>query len=614
MTASKDDKFSRTFSSTNPNVARVQTERSALGTNLICDNLAGWPTDTGVRFSTYTVGTDGKTVSRQTDWAGVVSGNTITSLTREAGASDTGNQINEYVEMLPTAKWADELVTGILVQHKQDGTHTGITTDTLTTSGNVTIGGTLTIAGASSDGGWTPISGSISAVTYNGNRSYTLTTSSDNTANVSPGMRLRTTRTVSAPTQSASLNGSTQYFSKSSPAGMTFTDDFVVSAWVKLNSYGAVGTIAARFNGTNGWALVVTATGQIELEGYNAGGGNYSLIASYQSIPLNRWVHVTAQLDMSSFTATTTTSYVMIDGLDVPIQLARAGTNPTALVQAGNLEIGSRNGGVQPFLGKIAQVAIYSAKVTQANIRATISQGLVGNETSLISAYSLSNSVTDLSANANNLTAQGSAATTNADSPFGGQSGGSISSTLDYAIVQKITTSTITVQVAEGCTIPSSGGVSAVSYSNVKSPYGMPTTTGKWAIDYWWLTAMNGTLSTAWNNLSGGASFSVPTGVYRLIFEAEMYNQSAATQPSGCRITISDANNTENTAILNRAILYADKLYWLGISVSRTNQSLVIPTQTLLYINGRYENTNTTQFGIDGTASPTHITLENAYL
>ena len=212
MTASKDDKFSRTFSSTNPNVARVQTERSALGTNLICDNLAGWPTDTGVRFSTYTVGTDGKTVSRQTDWAGVVSGNTITSLTREAGASDTGNQINEYVEMLPTAKWADELVTGILVQHKQDGTHTGITTDTLTTSGNVTIGGTLTIAGASSDGGWTPISGSISAVTYNGNRSYTLTTSSDNTANVSPGMRLRTTRTVSAPTQSASLNGSTQYF------------------------------------------------------------------------------------------------------------------------------------------------------------------------------------------------------------------------------------------------------------------------------------------------------------------------------------------------------------------------------------------------------------------
>jgi len=31
------------------------------------------------------------------------------------------------------------------------------------------------------------------------------------------------------------------------------------------------------------------------------------------------------------------------------------------------------------------------------------------------------------------------------------------------------------VQVPEGCTIPTSGGVSAVSYSSVKAPYGFPT-------------------------------------------------------------------------------------------------------------------------------------------
>lgn len=472
--ASVLDKFSKTFNSTNPNVARVSSTRSGGGATLVCDNLAGWPTDTVVHFSTYQVSTGGAVVAgTQIDWKGVVSGNTVTSLTRVAGATDSGNAINDYVEMNPTASWANDLATGLLVEHDQDGTHKSVTTDTLTTTGNVSIGGTLTIAGSTSDGGWTPISGTISAVTANGNRSYSLTTSSDNTASISPGMRLRTTRTVSAPTQSASLNGSSQYFSKSSPAGTTFTDDFVVSAWVKVSAY-QLGTIASRYNGTSGWELVMQANGTVYLQGYNGGSGNYSGVVSYQSLPLNKWVHIAAQLDMSTFTATTTTSYVMFDGVDVPVTVTRGGTNPTALVQSGNLEIGGANGGGSPFHGKIAQVAIYSAKVTQANIRATISQGLVGNETSLISAYSFNNSINDLNANANNLTANGSAVATNADSPFGGQADGTISSTKDYAVVQKITSTTITVMAVEGCTIPTSGGVSAVSYSTMFSPYGFP--------------------------------------------------------------------------------------------------------------------------------------------
>jgi hypothetical protein len=42
--------------------------------------------------------------------------------------------------------------------------------------------------------------------------------------------------------------------------------------------------------------------------GTNTAGGNYSNVKTYQSLPLNKWVHVAAQLDMSTFTATTTTS------------------------------------------------------------------------------------------------------------------------------------------------------------------------------------------------------------------------------------------------------------------------------------------------------------------
>jgi len=235
--------------------------------------------------------------------------------------------------------------------------------------------------------------------------------------------------------------------------------------------------IVSRYNGTSGWALGFDSNGCIYLSGYNAGSANFSRIRSYQSLPLNKWVHISSQLDMSTFTATTTTSYVMFDGVDVPAIAERGGTNPTALIQAGNLEIGSRNGGSVPFPGKIAQVAIYNAKVTQATILASMHQTLAGTETSLISAYSFNNSINDLNANANNLTAQGSAVATNADSPFGGQADGTISSTLDYAEILATsfsTNTTLTVRVPYGNTIPTSGGVSAMSYSTQQSPYGCP--------------------------------------------------------------------------------------------------------------------------------------------
>jgi hypothetical protein len=325
--------------------------------------------------------------------------------------------------------------------------------------------------------GWTPVTQTVSSAAYNGNRSYTLTMSADVSATLSPGMRVRTTRTVSAPTQCTSLNGSTQYFNDTSITGMTFTDDFVVSAWVKLNAYnGANQVIASRYNGTSGWALLINSSGQVYMGGFNAGAVNVSQILSYQSVPLNKWVHVTAQLDMSTFTATTTTSYVMLDGVNVLATVTRGGTNPTALVQAGNLEIGSFNGGTSPFNGKIAQVAIFSAKVTQATVLTYISQGLSGTETNLVSAYSFNGVITDLNTtNANNLTAQGSAVATNDDSPFTQDGNAVPTGTTDYGIIRSVATTTVTVQTPEGNAIPTSGGVSAISYSTQDRPYGMPT-------------------------------------------------------------------------------------------------------------------------------------------
>lgn len=472
MAAAAADYFKKASNgSTRPVPTTLTAIHSGGGTTMTCNSLTGWPTDTGVAFCIYTTDTSGnKVAGSQTDWVGTVSGSTITNCVLKAG-TDSGYSIGAIVEASPIAAWADGVATGALVQHKQDGTHAAITADSISaTTGTFT---SITVSGTATSQGWTALGQVPNTVTANGNRNYDLVFNSvDLTSTLSPGMKLQLSRTVAAPTQCTSLNGTTQYFSKSSPSGMTFTDDFVVSAWIKLSSY-ALGAIASRYNGTSGWSFAVNASGQVTMTGVNGGAANTSSVTSYASVPLNKWVHVTAQLDMSTFTATTTTSYIMIDGVDVAASVARTGTNPTALIQAGNLEIGTQNAG-SFFPGKIAQVAIYSAKVPQATIKASMDRTLTGSETSLISAYTLSNSVNDLNANANNLTAQGSATTTNADSPY---ANAVTAGTLEYAEINSVafsTNTTVNVRVPDTCQIPTSGGISAVSYSTQSNPYGLP--------------------------------------------------------------------------------------------------------------------------------------------
>lgn len=511
------------------------------GTSINVDSTSLWPTDTGVIFAidTVSIGTDGsetRDTGSYTVWEGVVSSATsITGMVLKYGTDQNypaGSTTRVYI--LPTASRENRTIDGLLVEHLQTGIHAltssaTITSSKLITSLNDTNGNeifkvsptasavneiTLTNAATGnapnisasggdsnidlkltpkgtgkvvingfSDGWQTNALPAYSSATYNGNRSTDVTFASTVASYLTPGMRLRFSRTVAAPTQSTSLNGTTQYYSKTSPAGMTFTDDFTVSAWIKLSSY-QNSIVVSRHNGTSGWYLNITASGTVGLVGTNASASNFSQVFSYQSIPLNKWVHIAAQLDMSAFTATTTTSYVMIDGVDVPAVVSRGGTNPTALVQAGNLEIGSFNGGTVLLAGKVAQVAIYNAKVTQANVRATISQTLAGTETSLISAYSFNNTINDLNANANNLTANGSAVATNADSPFSQDSNGvpSGGGNYDWGIVTKVATTVVTVQTPEGSAIPTSGGVSSVDMSAWKVPFGFPVQRDKWEI------------------------------------------------------------------------------------------------------------------------------------
>jgi hypothetical protein len=139
MSASVNDKIVDVRNAARPNSARATGTRSAGGTSLACDNLAGWPTASKVHFVTYQIDSSSVQVAdTQLDCYGIVSGNTIGSFTVVDG-TDTGNSVNDVVEMLPTAAWGQDLADALTNQHTRTGAHTGITTDTIVVSSGTTL-------------------------------------------------------------------------------------------------------------------------------------------------------------------------------------------------------------------------------------------------------------------------------------------------------------------------------------------------------------------------------------------------------------------------------------------------------------------------------------------
>ena len=189
MAASASDKFQLiSASGTVPNVPRVTATRSAAGTSLTVDNC-NWDTTTGKIFSTYQVNTSGDVVAgTQTIWKGVVNSSTsIGSLTRLAGASDTGNAIGDYVEIIPDSEWVNMLISGILTQHNQDGTHGNITATGLTVNGAFAVNGTWD--------GWVGVSDSWSYGSAS-SPEFTITVPAGATSLYQAGDRIKLTQTT----------------------------------------------------------------------------------------------------------------------------------------------------------------------------------------------------------------------------------------------------------------------------------------------------------------------------------------------------------------------------------------------------------------------------------
>lgn len=135
MAASTTDKITDVRNAARPNSARVSTGRSALGTTLSCDSLTGWPTASKVHGVTYQIDSNSSPVAgTQLDFYAIRSGNDLTSFTVVDG-TDTGNAVNDVVEMLPTAAWGQDLADALSQVHERTGllkANIQITTPTIT--------------------------------------------------------------------------------------------------------------------------------------------------------------------------------------------------------------------------------------------------------------------------------------------------------------------------------------------------------------------------------------------------------------------------------------------------------------------------------------------------
>lgn len=207
MAAQSTDKFKLASNGSRPSPTTLTALKSIGASSITVGALTGWPTTTGVDFCIYTIDTSGnKVAGSQTDWSGTASGTTISNLTLRAG-TDNGYAVGAIVEAGPVAAWADDIVSGINVEHDQDGTHGAITAASVASAGAIsgtTITGTAITASAnlSMTGGTFSISGtydgwigSTSTWVYVSATSFKIT-GSDVTALFPVGTKIKLTQTT----------------------------------------------------------------------------------------------------------------------------------------------------------------------------------------------------------------------------------------------------------------------------------------------------------------------------------------------------------------------------------------------------------------------------------
>lgn len=461
-------------------------------------------------FVVFTI--DAATPTLKQVFTGQVSGSNIINVVWTYGtnqAHTTGATIIDYV----SATTLDMITAGILKQHTQAGAHIGLTnTGGATFTGGITTD-SLTISGQNTTAGWNPVGQTITYSANNGAKEFVVTSPSNLTTSISVGMKFQVTRNTVPPTQCmAFASGSSQYATKASPTGITFTTAFTCEAWVYLQSYTGIAQtiISRRSASTSGWDFTINSTGQVSVL-YFDGSSNLTLLSSYQSLPLNQWVHIAGVITSVS----SKTGAIYINGAAVPSTFSN--TAAASLTQAGNLSVGGYGAGTAEFLnGYVSEARVWSVAQSAANIQANMAINCLGTETNLVCLIPGGGNFNDLTTNANNLTATGGAVATQANNPY---------NAIEYANVRAISysnpTTTLTLFTSDAGTIPNET-LTSPQYSTSREPYGLPDGLNtKIMGQIIWAASQTSTATSTGTQLTGATmTMTIPAGGKKVVIKA----------------------------------------------------------------------------------------------
>lgn len=534
------DKFGKASIDTSYALATtVKTARTEGETVLACYDLSRFAPDTPVFFVTYKKTTDPTTnevtVTNQTSWKALANpdNNTLTNLTLAPGYEDIGNDIGDYVECIPTSFWGNELVEGLFVSINPDGT---LKTSAVEAALGIT----------DNPVGYTPMTPAVTSIAHLGDHMYDVTFAASVADTLTPGMRGYGVRNVAANGMCADFEASSaQYATRPSAnlTGMTFNDDWTFEVQIKVeNLSGSYQYIAGRRSGAPGWGFILTPSGELMVFANN--GSVEDQIRTYRCPVPGEWVHVAFTWDMSA-----SAWKMFVDGSEV-ISPSLVASAAVSFGQAGDFRLGASSTPSEYFDGKMKEARLWSLIRTPAQIKDNMSQSIDPTTPGLVGYWKMNGDFNDSTTNNNHLTPM-NGATTVADAPWGTQADGTIANK-EYFIVNKVAGNVATVQVARGCHLPTSGGVSAMFYSTVKTPFGFPSDEDRWTTTVLYSGVYQKDVASASTYYHTPMEVTFPVGVWKAIISASYKygGTSVAAAISGI-FAFSDQTTEPNTVPVN---------------------------------------------------------------
>lgn len=267
------------------------------------------------------------------------------------------------------------------------------------------------------------------------------------------------------------IAASSQYATKATPSGITFTTAFTAETWVKMNNYPAAGASSALLNRFNnlanngGWLFQIREDGRIQASYGTA--ANFTSQAGNQCIPSKRWVHVAA-----SVTVATKAIQIYVNGTAVTMAPAFVAASTTLTQDAtSDLRIGamSQNPTSSYLDGSLAETRLWSVAQSTASIQANMGISLVGNEANLVGLWPGNGNFNDQTGNANNLTSVNGAVATTLDNSYHTTEMGTVLKT-QYSAPDTL----VTVSTGDSYVIPNASMINP-KYSTAAHPLGLPS-------------------------------------------------------------------------------------------------------------------------------------------